>query len=114
MPPCGNDRALDNWHPLFTIAEVIGDDWPVRVQVAFARLTEEEQELIELEQRKSVSLRESERRAEWEAREAARLERRNRLRAFRGLAPLASLDDEEDADEVAAEFHLRSLLLFSS
>ena len=62
----------------------------------FHFLIAEEEELLELEQRKTVSLRESERRAEWEAREQARLERRNRLRAYRGLPPLASLDDEDD------------------
>ena len=36
------------------------------------------------------------RRAEWEEREQRRLDRRNRLRAFRGLEPLASLDDEDE------------------
>ncbi len=66
----------------------------------FQYLVAEEEDLIELEERKTVSLRESVRRAEWETREQQRLERRNRLRAFRGLPPLASLDEEED--EVAS------------
>jgi carboxyl-terminal processing protease len=65
----------------------------------FQFLVAEEEELLELDQRKTVSLRESVRRAEWDEREAARLDRRNELRAFRGLPPLASLDeDEEDLD----------------
>jgi carboxyl-terminal processing protease len=67
----------------------------------FRFLVEEEDDLIELEQRKTVSLRESVRRAEWEQREQNRLDRRNRLRAFRGLEPLASLEDD-DEDEPAA------------
>ena len=67
----------------------------------FRFLVEEEDDLIELEQRKTVSLRESVRRAEWEQREQNRLDRRNRLRAFRGLEPLASLEDDEE-DEPAA------------
>jgi carboxyl-terminal processing protease len=62
----------------------------------FAFLLAEEEDLMALESRKTVSLQESVRRAEWEQREQARLDRRNRLRAFRGLEPLASLDDDDD------------------
>jgi carboxyl-terminal processing protease len=69
----------------------------------FQFLVEEEEELLELEQRKTVSLRESDRRAEWAEREEARLERRNRLRAFRGLPTLESLDDEDGDDAEFAE-----------
>ena len=47
--------------------------------------------------------RESVRRAEWEQREQDRLDRRNRLRAFRGLPPLATLDDEEDKKHADAD-----------
>ena len=61
----------------------------------FRFLVEEENDLIALGEKKTVSLRESVRRAEWDQRENARLERRNRLRAFRKLPPLASLDDED-------------------
>jgi carboxyl-terminal processing protease len=110
------ERSLENalpWasikpaaHPLLASAPVAGLRDAAAERIAdnpgFQFLVAEEEELIELEQRKTVSLRESVRRAEWEAREAARLERRNRLRAFRGLSPLASLDDEED-DELAAD-----------
>jgi hypothetical protein len=31
VPPSGNDRADDNWQPLFTIAHIIGGDWPGKV-----------------------------------------------------------------------------------
>ncbi len=69
----------------------------------FQFLLAEEDDLIELEQRKTVSLRESVRRAEWEEREQQRLDRRNRLREFRGLPPLAALDDEDDKADAADE-----------
>ena len=65
----------------------------------FQYLVAEEEELLALERRKEISLRESVRRAEWEAREQARLDRRNHLRSFRGLPPLTSL--EQDDDDVA-------------
>ena len=67
----------------------------------FRFLLEEEEDLIELDKKTTVSLRESVRRAEWDQREKDRLERRNRLRAFRDLPPLASLDQEDD--EASAE-----------
>jgi hypothetical protein len=44
MPRHSNDRMLDNWLPLFTVAEVVGGDWPARIQAAFARLSIEEEE----------------------------------------------------------------------
>ncbi|MCW9078968.1 MAG: carboxy terminal-processing peptidase [Gammaproteobacteria bacterium] len=68
----------------------------------FRFLLEEEDDLIELDKKTTVSLNESVRRAEWDRREQERLDRRNRLRAFRNLPPLASLDEEEDED-VSAE-----------
>lgn len=40
-PDKGNDRALDNWIPLFTIAEYIGGDWPTRCNRAYSSLTTE-------------------------------------------------------------------------
>lgn len=66
----------------------------------FRFLREQEQELAELEQQDTLSLREDLRRSEFEAQEQARLERLNRLRSYRGLEPLASLLDE---DELAAQ-----------
>ncbi|MBT8428626.1 MAG: carboxy terminal-processing peptidase [Gammaproteobacteria bacterium] len=68
----------------------------------FRFLLEEEDDLIELDKKTTVSLNESVRRAEWDRREQERLDRRNRLRAFRNLPPLASLDEDEDED-VSAE-----------
>ena len=68
----------------------------------FRFLLEEEDDLIELDKKTTVSLNESVRRAEWDRREQERLDRRNRLRAFRNLPPLASLDEEEDED-ISAE-----------
>lgn len=44
IPPHGNDRAVDNWTPLFAIAALVGGPWPQRVSAAFAKLTAEEQE----------------------------------------------------------------------
>jgi len=35
LPPCGNDRAQDNWTPLWRIAEAIGGDWPARARAAY-------------------------------------------------------------------------------
>lgn len=67
----------------------------------FRFLVEEEDDLISLDEKKTVSLREAVRRAEWDEREKARLDRRNRLRAFRGLSPLASLDDDKEEDDIA-------------
>jgi hypothetical protein len=44
MPRHGNDRALDNWQPLFAMSEIIGGDWPSRVRMAFVKLSSEEEE----------------------------------------------------------------------
>ena len=76
-----------------------------------------EEDLLELDKNKTVSLRESVRRAEWEEREQQRLERRNRLRAFRGLPPLASLDEVKDLsaeDQEKDEEGIRRIMLEES
>jgi putative DNA primase/helicase len=39
LPQHPNDRALDNWTPLFAIAEAIGGEWPARARASFAALT---------------------------------------------------------------------------
>ncbi len=78
----------------------------------FRFLIEQEDEVEQIQSRHTVSLLESARKQEWSGREQARLERRNRLRAYRGLKSLASLDedgededliesDDEDPEEVA-------------
>ncbi|WP_319548818.1 DUF3631 domain-containing protein [Desulfogranum marinum] len=38
VPPTGNDRADDNWQPLFTIATVAGGEWLEKVKIAHAQL----------------------------------------------------------------------------
>jgi hypothetical protein len=38
-PKLGNDRAADNWTPLFSVAQIIGDDWPDRCESAYRKLT---------------------------------------------------------------------------
>ena len=110
------ERALDNALPWASIKpadhQLLGEA-PVsslrdasKQRIAdnegFRFLLEEEEDLIELDKKTTVSLRESVRRAEWDEREKERLDRRNRLRAFRDLPPLASLDKEDD-DETSAE-----------
>jgi len=41
-PPCsGNDRARDNWIPLFTLAKAIDETWYSRCEAAYAELTNE-------------------------------------------------------------------------
>ena len=34
-PPCGNDRARNNWAPLFRISAILGGPWPERVSAAY-------------------------------------------------------------------------------
>ena len=84
----------------------------------FQFLVAEEEDMLSLEGNKTVSLRESVRRAEWEEREQARLDRRNRLRTFRGLEPLASLDRADDEieaeDESDDEEGIRRIMLEES
>ncbi|WP_419596769.1 carboxy terminal-processing peptidase [Thiolapillus sp.] len=66
--------------------------------LAFRFLTEQNQEINKLQDKKEVSLLESERKKEWQEREQRALERHNKLRALRGLEPLTKLDDEEEDD----------------
>jgi len=112
------ERALDNALPWYEIRpaahaqlgvlsiNALRDASKLRIakDPGFQFLMAEQEDLIALEKRKTVSLREPVRRAEWERREKARLERRNRLREFRGLPPLASLEEDnkprgEDAEK---------------
>jgi carboxyl-terminal processing protease len=126
------ERALENALPWAAIKPAahdrLGDTSVSALRAASERrmasnpgfqfLLAEEDDLIELEQRKTVSLRESVRRAEWEQREQQRLDRRNSLRQFRGLPPLAALDDEEenaaDADEDQDEEGILRIMLEES
>jgi carboxyl-terminal processing protease len=111
------ERALDNalpWASIQPASYKLHSGTPVMTlrdasqrriadNPGFQFLVAEEEELIELEARKVVSLQESVRRAEWDQREGERLERRNRLRAFRGLPPLASLDEDDEEDTASTE-----------
>ena len=38
IPRTASDRVIDNWKPMFQIANSLGDDWPNRVRVAFNEL----------------------------------------------------------------------------
>ena len=38
LPDGLNDREADNWYPLFAIAEVVGGDWPQRLEAAASQL----------------------------------------------------------------------------
>jgi len=40
VPVCGNDRAQDNWGPLFAIAELVGGNWSAKVRGAYTIFTE--------------------------------------------------------------------------
>lgn len=66
----------------------------------FAYLVAQDKAIREVQERESVTLVELDRKKEYEQREMAQLERRNKLRAFRGLTPISELEDDEDeADE---------------
>ncbi len=43
-PEIPNDRAIDNWLPLFTIAHVVGGEWPEKVELAYIILNSREEE----------------------------------------------------------------------
>jgi carboxyl-terminal processing protease len=108
------ERALDNalpWesiqranHSLHGLTAVEDLRAAADVRIAnnpgFQFLVGEEEDLLALERRQVVSLNQKVREAEWKAREELRLERRNRLRAYRGLPPLASLERDEEEDLV--------------
>ncbi len=104
------ERSLDNALPWASIKPVahsrLGSPQVARLKFkhekrvahdpAFNFLVEQNAEYNKLDQREVVSLVESERKKEWDAREQRALERRNKLRALRGLEPLTKLEDEED------------------
>lgn len=62
----------------------------------FIYLVDQEDEILEVQEEETVSLIEVERKREWSERETRHLDRRNRLRVYRGLDPLATLDDEDE------------------
>ncbi len=108
------ERSLDNaipWaaikpldHPLLSTGSVasLRDRYLSRVDQdpGFRYLIEQEEELIAVRNRDTVSLLETDRMQERDTREKQRLERRNRLRVFRGLEPISSLERDGEEDEV--------------
>lgn len=82
----------------------------------FRFLLERETELERVRESKSVSLNEKVRRAERDELDAKLLASRNRLRAFRGLEPLTSLEEDEDrlADAEEDEEGINRIMLDES
>ena len=39
VPQLGNDRAQDNWFPLYAVADALGGSWPTRCEAAYTALT---------------------------------------------------------------------------
>jgi len=115
-PPHG-ERALEKALPWASIAPVAHDmdrvatvaglrelsQRRIAKDPGFRFLEDQERDVVEAEERNSVSLREDLRRSEWQTREETRLKRLNRLRHFRGLPPLKSLLDEEQLAEQGDE-----------
>jgi carboxyl-terminal processing protease len=62
----------------------------------FKFLVEEEKLLRKIRNQQLLSLKEGERRAEWQERENRRKERENRFRMFAGLPPLSEEESEND------------------
>ncbi len=108
------ERSLDNALPWATIQAVAhkkqgatavaglreASDRRIVKDPGFNFLLEQEQAIKEIQDRKMVTLVESERKKEYAVREANQLERRNKLRVYRELEPLSKLDDDEDEDAV--------------
>jgi len=43
-PTCGNDRAVDNWIPIFTLAHQAGERWFKKIENSYKLLTSKEEE----------------------------------------------------------------------
>ena len=110
------ERALDNALPWASISPAsyktagvtsvagIRDEAMGRIKdnPGFDFLIEQEEEIMELDDRHVVSLNPAKRKEESDRRDKNRLERLNRLRVYRGLEPLESLEDD-DEDFVEAD-----------
>ena len=109
------ERALDHAIPWAAIKPVI-DKPRVRFPIAYLKdrsdkriakdpgfrfLVDQEKEFMRMKKIKSAPLNEAKRRAEREQREQRLLALRNRLRAWRGLPPLKSLNDEDEDERLA-------------
>ena len=109
------ERALDHAIPWAAIKPVI-DKPRVRFPIAYLKdrsdkriakdpgfrfLVDQEKEFMRMKKIKSAPLNEAKRRAEREQREQRLLALRNRLRAWRGLPPLKSLNEEDEDERLA-------------
>jgi len=104
------ERSLDHAIPWGAIPAVIrtrsqDDDLPylrtssedrIRKDPGFQFLVDQEEEFTKVKETTSVSLNEEERRSERQEREERLLKLRNRLRDYRGLPLLETLDEDED------------------
>lgn len=112
------EKSLDNALPFAAIQSVTHDNMGVNhiaqleaksaerqlKDPGFNFLVDQEKAFREAQDEKTLSLVESDRRKQWAEREKEALERRNKLRAWRGLEPLTSIDDEaEDEDTALAQ-----------
>jgi len=111
------ERALENALPWAAIQPVVHhldhavsvaqlrelDRQRIAKDIGFSYLLEEENEMARLEAEDSVSLKESERRKEWDRREQARLKSLNRFLVSKGLPPRKQLDADDDEDPKVAE-----------
>ena len=109
------ERALDHAIPWAAIKPVI-DKPRVRFPIAYLKdrsdkriakdpgfrfLVDQEKEFMRMKKIKSAPLNEAKRRAEREQREQRLLALRNRLRTWRGLPPLKSLEEEDEDERLA-------------
>ena len=44
VPDCGNDRAVDNWEPLFAIAKALGGNWLINLEAAYRQINQSSNE----------------------------------------------------------------------
>jgi len=114
----GNDhgeRALENalpWAEVKKVDHVTGvepqltllkqrNQKRVSTNPGFEFLVNLEKEVVDIRNEHTVSLLEKNRKAEWKRRQDNHLKRRNKLRIYRGLEPLAELekDDDDHIDE---------------
>ncbi len=109
------ERALDHAIPWAAITPVIDKprvDFPVSYlkdrsnrriakDPGFQYLIDQEKEFMRIKDIKRASLDEAKRRTERQQREQRLLALRNRLRVWRGLPPLKSLDEEDEDEKLA-------------
>ena len=109
------ERALDNALPWASIQAVkhdqfgLGDMNVLKIRSSsrvasdpgFEFLLDQEKAIKEIQDREIVTLVESARKEDWEERENRQLERRNKLRSYRGLEPISELETEDEEQESA-------------